>query len=196
MKCKSEPMRDKILSAVVELFIEKGVENVKTRDLTESLGLSRSHIYHYFKNWQSLCLEAITKFMLTELEEFRIMLKPLPAHQKLQEFIDGNISATPDPTRKLYGSLWILSTHNESYASLMQSILEEWHQVLTQIIRSGMEEGAFRSVEAPRVARQLDAMLFGYSEYLFTLPSEGSLKQAKEDVEDFIKQNLLIQSHI
>lgn len=191
MKCKSELMRDKILDAVVALFIDNGVENVKTRDLTESLGISRSHIYHYFKDWQSLCLEAVTNFMHAELAEFRAILEPLPARQKLQEFIDGNISEKPDPTRKLYGSLWLLSAYNEAYSGLMLSILDEWHQVLTKIIMSGMEEGTFRRVDAQRVARQLDAMLFGYSEYLFTLPSEEALKQAQEDVEDFINQNLL-----
>lgn len=53
MKAKSELMREKILKAVVELFIEKGIEKVTTRDLTEYLGISRSHIYHYFKDWQS-----------------------------------------------------------------------------------------------------------------------------------------------
>lgn len=192
MKCKSESMKDKILDAVVELFIDKGIENVKTRDLTEYLGLSRSHIYHYFKDWQSLCIEAVTNFMHDELNDFRSVIEPLPAYLKLQEFIDGNISETPDPTRKLYGSLWLLSAHNESYSGLMQSILNEWHQVLTQIILSGMEERKFRRVDAPRIARQLDAMLFGYSEYLFTLPSEEALKQAKADVEDFLQHNLLV----
>jgi len=192
MKGKSELMRDKILHGVVELFIEKGIEKVTTRELTEYVGISRSHIYHYFKDWQSLCLEALTNFMHRELEEFRTLIAPLPAAQKLQEFIDGMISETPDPTRKLYGSLWLLSTHNEAYSDLMQSFLAEWHQVLTHIIESGMEEKTFRHVDPQRVARQLDAMLFGYGEHLFTLPSAQALKQAEEDIDDFIQRNLLL----
>ncbi|MFI8416300.1 TetR/AcrR family transcriptional regulator [Serratia sp. NPDC078593] len=191
MKTKSELMRDKILKAVVELFIEKGIEKVTTRDLTEYLGLSRSHIYHYFKDWRSLSLTAVTNFMNDELEEFRTIIAPLSASQKLQEFIDGMISDAPDPTRKLYGSLWLLSTYDDAYASLLQTFLDEWHQVLTNIIQSGMDEHTFRIVDAQRVARQLDAMLFGYGEHLLTLPSESLVKQTKEDIDDFIQQNIM-----
>ncbi|MEL5396186.1 TetR/AcrR family transcriptional regulator [Serratia nevei] len=191
MKAKSELMREKILDGVVELFIEKGIENVTTRELTEYIGVSRSHIYHYFKDWQSLSIEAVANFMRSELAEFRTIITPLPAIQKLQEFIHGMISEEPDPTRKLYGSLWLLSTHNGVYAEQMQFFLEEWHKVLTYIIDSGIEEGVFQRVDVHRTARQLDAMLFGYSEHLFTLPSSVALLQAKEDIESFIERNLL-----
>ncbi|YCH29067.1 TetR/AcrR family transcriptional regulator [Erwinia sp. D4-22] len=191
MKAKSELMKEKILKAVIELFIEKGIEKVTTRDLTEYLGISRSHIYHYFKDWQSLSLAAVTNFMNDELEEFRSIIQPLSARQKLQEFIDGIISDAPDPTRKLYGSLWLLSTYDEAYASLMQTCLDEWHEVLANIIQSGIDEHTFRIVDAQRVARQLDAMLFGYSEHLSTLPSEGLVRQAKEDIDDFVQRNIL-----
>lgn len=95
MKAKSELMREKILKAVVELYIEKGMEKVTTRDLTEYLGISRSHIYHYFKDWQSLCLAAVTNFMNDELAEFRSIIQPLTAGEKLKEFIDGMISNDP-----------------------------------------------------------------------------------------------------
>ncbi|URQ62477.1 TetR/AcrR family transcriptional regulator [Pantoea alhagi] len=191
MKAKSELMKEKILNGVVELFIAHGIEKVKTRDLSEHLGLSRSHIYHYFSDWQSLCLEALDKFMRSELEEFRSIIEPLPATKQLQEFIDGNLSDIPDPARKLYGSLWLLSSHNNAYADMMLAILKEWDRVLTGIITAGIEQGTFRSVDAPRFARQLDAMLFGYSEHLFTLPSAELLQQAKEDVADFLQRNLL-----
>ncbi|WP_265553246.1 TetR/AcrR family transcriptional regulator [Serratia grimesii] len=191
MQAKSELMREKILKAVVELFIEKGVEKVTTRDLTEYLGISRSHIYHYFKDWQTLSLAAVTNFMNDELEEFRSLIQPLSACQKLAEYIDGMISNSPDPTRKLYGYLWSLSSYDKAYASLMQTFLGEWHLVLASIIQSGMDERTFHIVDAQRVARQLDAMLFGYSEHLLTLPSEGLVKQVKEDIDDFIHRNIL-----
>ncbi|MBP1129810.1 AcrR family transcriptional regulator [Serratia sp. PL17] len=191
MQAKSELMREKILKAVVELFIEKGVEKVTTRDLTEYLGISRSHIYHYFKDWQTLSLAAVTNFMNDELEEFRSLIQPLSACQKLEEYIDGMISNSPDPTRKLYGYLWSLSSYDKAYANLMQTFLGEWHLVLASIIQSGMDERTFHIVDAQRVARQLDAMLFGYSEHLLTLPSEGLVKQVKEDIDDFIHRNIL-----
>ncbi len=185
-------VKEKIINAAIVLFIEQGIENVKTRDLTEHLGISRSHIYHYFKNWQALCVESISTFLENELNEFVMRTASLPARERLKAFIEGVISTTPDPTAKLYGSLWQLAAHNAEYAQLMESILARWHDALVDILTAGAQEGVFRHLNAARFARQLDAMLFGYSDHLYTLPSDAALRQAQEDIDDFIGQNLLV----
>ncbi|EGM9639710.1 TetR/AcrR family transcriptional regulator, partial [Escherichia coli] len=59
------------------------------------------------------------------------------------------------------------------------------------IIQCGMDEQTFRVVDAKRIARQLDAMLLGYSEYLSNPASEDAVKDAREDIDDFIQSNLL-----
>lgn len=184
-------MREKILKGAVELFLERGIDKVSTRDLTEYLGISRSHIYHYFKDWNSLSLEAVEGFLNNELEEFCVIIEPLSAKAKLRELIDGMITDKPDPSRKLYSSLWLLSSHNENYKCLVQTYLAKWQQVLTDIIQSGINEQIFRTVDAKRIARQLDALLLGYSEYLSNPVSEDTVKNAKEDIDDFIQNNLL-----
>ncbi len=184
-------MREKILKGAVELFLERGIDKVSTRDLTEYLGISRSHIYHYFKDWHTLSLEAVEGFLNNELEEFCTIIEPLSAKAKLRELIDGMITDKPDPSRKLYSSLWLLSSHNENYKCLVQTCLAKWQQVLTDIIQSGINEQTFRTVDAKRIARQLDALLLGYSEYLSNPLSEDTVKNAKEDIDDFIQKNLL-----
>lgn len=188
---KAGLMREKILKGAVELFLERGIDKVSTRDLTEYLGISRSHIYHYFKDWPSLSLKAVEGFLNNELEEFCASIEPLSAKAKLRELIDGMITDKPDPSRKLYSSLWLLSSHNENYKCLVQICLAKWQQVLTDIIQSGINEQTFRAVDAKRIARQLDAMLLGYSEYLSNSASEDTVKNAKEDIDDFIQKNIL-----
>ena len=101
------------------------------------------------------------------------------------------ITDNTDPPRKLYSSLWLLSSHNENYKCLVQTCLAKWKQVLTDIIQSGINEQTFRTVDAKRIARQLDALLLGYSEYLSNPVSENTVKNAKEDIDDFIQNNLL-----
>ena len=184
-------MREKILKGAIKLFLERGIDKVSTRDLTEYLGISRSHIYHYFKDWHSLSLEAVEGFLNNELEEFCAIIEPLSAKAKLRELIDGMITDKPDPSRKLYSSLWLLSSHNENYKCLVQTCLAKWQQVLTDIIQCGMNEQTFHVVDAKRVARHLDAMLLGYSEYLSNPASEDTVKNAREDIDDFIQKNIL-----
>lgn len=84
MKKKTEELRVRILDGAVALFIEKGIEKVTTRELTEHLGLSRSHIYHYFKDWQSLCLAALERFMQQELDDLTESLAGREPHEKVK----------------------------------------------------------------------------------------------------------------
>ena len=178
--------------SAIELFLERGLENVSTRDLTKHLGLSPSHIYHYFKDWRTLNLDAVTRFLNNELDEFRSQIESLSPEDKLKAFVDGIITDKPDPARKLYSSLWLLSAHDETYNHLMQTYLAKWQQLLAEIIRSGVNKGVFRSGNAERTARQLDAMLSGYSEYLSNTVSETAIKIARDDVEEFLRTNIFL----
>ncbi|MDU4095625.1 MAG: helix-turn-helix domain-containing protein, partial [Pantoea sp.] len=67
----AENLRTKILDGAIALFIDKGVDKVTTRELTEHVGISRNHIYHYFRDWGSLRLEAIERFMQADLDAFK-----------------------------------------------------------------------------------------------------------------------------
>ncbi|MDW2525633.1 hypothetical protein RYZ41_24100, partial [Escherichia coli] len=80
----------------------------------------------------------------------------------------------------------------EEMTCLFAPSLAKWQQVLTDIIQSGINEHIFRVVDTKRIARQLDAMLWGYSEYLSNPVSEDIVQNAKGDIDDFIQKNLLI----
>ena len=61
MSRSSPERKDQIIAAALELFRRKGFADVSTRDLAEHAGLSRSHIYHYFGDWNELRREAFAK---------------------------------------------------------------------------------------------------------------------------------------
>lgn len=54
-----ERRRQEILDAAAELFSQRGFENVSFGDIAQSTGLSRSLIYFYFPDRQSLWLSAV-----------------------------------------------------------------------------------------------------------------------------------------
>ncbi|VTP68424.1 transcriptional repressor BetI [Leclercia adecarboxylata] len=87
MKEAKEALKVRILDGAIALFLEKGIANVTTRELTESLGISRSHIYHYFSNWQALCIAALERFMRDELEIFTREVAALPSTQKMDRLV-------------------------------------------------------------------------------------------------------------
>lgn len=185
MKENPDSLRAKILDGAISLFIEKGIEKVTTRELTEHVGISRSHIYHYFRDWQTLCIEALSEVMLAELKEFTAEIAPLPAQEKLHTLVRNYLPDTQGDIWQLYGSLWQLAAHNEAYAELAQRMVHKWLELLAEIIHAGINAGVFRPTNAARVTRQLSAIMNGYSDQLIVMPSAESRQEAMDDILDF-----------
>ncbi|CAM3785119.1 HTH tetR-type domain-containing protein [Bordetella sputigena] len=51
---KGDALRNAILDAAAKLFIEKGTAGTSMQDIAETLGLSRTAVYYYFKNKQAI----------------------------------------------------------------------------------------------------------------------------------------------
>ena len=191
MKETAEELRARILSGAIELFIEKGVEKVTTRELTEHLGLSRSHIYHYFRDWQALCLEALTVFLQADLDNLKARIVGQPAREQLRMLMQTYLPDVQDAVWQLYGSLWQLAIHDETWAALARQMVDKWQLLLDGIINAGIAKGVFSSAAPLRTARQLGAMINGYSDLLIVEPSASARQQATEDIEAFIALALL-----
>lgn len=191
MKETAEELRANILSSAIALFIEKGVEKVTTRELTERVGISRSHIYHYFRDWQTLCLEALTVYMQADLDNLKTRVAGLPAREQLRLLINNYLPEVQDAVWQLYGSLWQLAVHNEDYAALARLMVDRWQQLMADIIAAGIDEGMFSSRDPARITRQLGAIVNGYSDLLIVEPSASARQQAMEDIDAFIAQVLL-----
>jgi AcrR family transcriptional regulator len=191
MKEKATELKEKILDAAISLFTEKGVEKVTTRELTERVGIARSHIYHYFPDWQTLCLEAFSKFMYAELATFTQKATALPPEQGLNVLIEDYLPDRADAVWELYGSLWRLAVHNKVYADFALLLTEKWDALLAGIIEAGISSGVFRQTDVWRVTRQLGALLNGYSDQLIIDSAPLARKQAIDDIQGFINQVLL-----
>lgn len=186
MKESAETLRTRILDAAIVLFIEKGIEKVTTRELTESVGISRSHIYHYFSNWQTLCLAALERFMQVDFETFADSLKMLTPRQRLATLIESHLPSAPDATWQLYASFWQTAAHNEAYAALADEMTDAWQGLMEAIIRDGVTDGTLQCSNVPRTARQISAMLNGYADLLTINPSENKAREALADLNHFI----------
>lgn len=191
MKEKASVLKENILDAAIALFTEKGVEKVTTRVLTEQVGIARSHIYHYFPDWQTLCIEAFSRFMYAELAAFSQKTRALPPEQGLNIFVEDYLPDRADAVWELYGSLWRLAVHNKVYAELALTLTEKWDALLASIIESGIESGVFRQTDVLRVTRQLGALLNGYSDQLIIDSAPLARDQALEDIQAFISQILI-----
>jgi len=188
MKEAKEAVKARILDGAIALFLEKGIANVTTRELTESLGISRSQIYHYFSNWQALCIAALERFMRDELEIFTREVAALPSTQKMDRLVADFLPFEQDAAWQLYGATWQLALHNDVYAELVESIMQAWSELVRDIIEEGVENGIFRACDASRTTRQLISLLSGYDEFLGVRPSAEKCAMVQADIADFIQR--------
>jgi len=186
MKETATPLREKILQTAVALFIEKGLENVKTRELTTLMGISRSHIYHYFSDWASLCLEACRYFTQQDLHQYQAEISHLPPKECLHSYISNYLPLEPDAVWQLYSAIWHRATVDPSYAALAAELTEQWVALMVSIIHSGIETGVFRRADEQQIARQLGAMLNGYADHLIVFQRDDVRRQALDDIFAFI----------
>jgi len=188
MKEAKETLKARILDGAIALFLEKGIANVTTRELTESLGISRSHIYHYFSNWQALCIAALDRFMRDELNTFTREVAALPSVQKMERLVINFLPLEPDAAWQLYGATWQLALHNDVYAEFVESITQAWNELVRGIIEEGVGNGSFRDCDPSRTTRQLISLLNGYDEFLGVRPTAEKCAMVTADIADFIQR--------
>ncbi|WP_319802545.1 TetR/AcrR family transcriptional regulator, partial [Candidatus Symbiopectobacterium sp. NZEC135] len=186
MKEDRTTLREKILDTAIALFIEKGSENVTTRELTEALNLSRSHIYHYFSDWQTLCLDAYSRFMLTDLDNFTQTVQAAPPEQQLRAFITGYLPETTDAIWQLYSALWRKAIREARYAELALAMTHAWDRLLSDIIAANVT----KDIDVMQVTRQLSALLNGYADHLMINPTPEARRQAMNDIDAFLQRSL------
>lgn len=155
--------------AALQLFREKGFSNVSTRDLTQKLNISRSHIYHYYRDWETLKKAAVKYMFDNDVEECHQTFSTSPgmsATERVKLYISTLLPDAPSAHWLLYLELWPMAARDADYANLVHNQSLQWINVLEEIIGFGLNEGEFLSVNPSVSARQINALIDGYSSML------------------------------
>ena len=182
MSRSSPERKGQIIAAALELFRQKGFADVSTRDLAEHAGLSRSHIYHYFDDWNELRREAFVHFADEQLEEAAARLTDMPPVEALLGFIRDCLPASKDDGWGLWLDGWDEAMHDAELARAYLSEIGRWQGMLRGIIEQGVEARVFRCTSPERAARQLFALAMGYADDLLLEPSVEAVEAALEEV--------------
>ncbi|MDA6077962.1 TetR/AcrR family transcriptional regulator [Edwardsiella anguillarum] len=167
----TEQRKNMIIETVLALFKEKGMAAVSTRDVAEKAGLARSHVYHYFKDWNTLSICAVEHFFHHEIAELERRLAPLTPSEALSVFIRDNLPTHQDASWRIYLDAWNASLCDPQFAASYSQILVDWHRTLQNILLRGAQVGEFIIADAPRRARQIIALINGYADELILDPT-------------------------
>lgn len=182
MSRSSPERKGQIIAAALELFRSKGFADVSTRDLAEHAGLSRSHIYHYFSDWNELRREAFVRFADEQLEDVRARLTGMPPIEALSGFIRECLPASKDAGWALWLDAWDEAMHDAELARAYLSEIDCWQGMLREIIELGVTAKVFRCTSPERAARQIFALAMGYADDLLLEPSVEAVEIALDEV--------------
>jgi AcrR family transcriptional regulator len=181
-KSSNPARRDQIIDAALTLFKQRGFAQVSTRDLAEQAGLARSHVYHYFADWQALRQAAFMRYAEEEIAVTRKLLAGLEPYTALTGFLKSCLPIKRDAAWALWMDAWDESLHDAQFAACFAATLQGWQTILHEIIAAGVAVKTFRTEDPARAARQILAMVNGYADDLLLAPSKKAAAQALQEV--------------
>jgi AcrR family transcriptional regulator len=155
--------RERILSAAEDVIRRFGPAKATVVDVARALGVSHAAVYRHVATKAELRDLVVGRWVEATMEPLRaIAALPGPAPQRLRRLFDALIAlkrrrAADDP--ELFAAYRTLAADAKS---VVAAHLEELVGLAAMIIRSGVKEGTFRTVDSEAVGR---AVLFATSRF-------------------------------
>jgi TetR/AcrR family transcriptional regulator, cholesterol catabolism regulator len=134
-----ERMRERVLRAAIECFVEKGFEATTMDEIARRADVARATVFNHFGRKDA--------FLSAYLAERR---------QRLSELIAADASRGVDPSTRLYNAFALLAAFNERARNEVSVLISAWWRqggstasepatgsVFAELIREGQQAGAF-----------------------------------------------------
>jgi AcrR family transcriptional regulator len=150
---KGEALRTAILDAAATLFIKRGTGGTSIQDIAESLGLSRTAVYYYFKSKDAI-LKSLTEEVLSAAKKMagetatREDLDPVEALRALvTQHADLILSRSAEFRVADRTEADMAPKQRAAMQASRRNVLENF----SRVIENGIRDGQFRMVD-PHVA--------------------------------------------
>ena len=154
-----------VVAAAGAAIAERGLANVRMADVAERAGMTVGHVSYYFPSKIELLMRAIRANEDQHWTEVEIALARIrDPWKRLDKLLDVAASAgARDPGWVLWFQLWLESALDADVARDHHELDARWRSILTDVIRYGVESGAFASSDPSQDAMLLSSMVDGFS---------------------------------
>jgi TetR/AcrR family transcriptional regulator, cholesterol catabolism regulator len=177
--------RAEILQCFTEMVAERGYDEVSVRDVAEALGISKGTILHHFRSKESLLEELHSDYMrrrLAEADEFLAEFSD-PVDQLQLIVYQLMLAERDDRAATVAFAREIVRFASEDVMSDVRAMRARYSQMVADIIRRGVEQGAFAKVDPSLAALQL----FGMCNWSWTWFEPEGAWSAREIADDFCR---------
>jgi len=149
-----ESRKKEILHAAMHEMARKGVNVIKIGQIAAAAGIGKGTIYEYFSSKEEVFGAAMAEFLgMIEDIQARRLFRAVTPQEKIKAIIDSWVEATdtlPHDHMKLLLDLWAegIRQSNPDLKEIfdMKKLYYEYREIVSAIIRDGINAGVFRDV--------------------------------------------------
>ena len=171
-------VREQLIQTMFISLYHEGYHACNLIDLLKRAGSSKGGLYHYFGSKKELALEAIKNVLETFIRTFwveglKVYNDPVLALESLLKELPHVTLLQNVPFEIRYGCpinnlIHELSANDEDFSTLLASIMDTWHDAITDTLQRGINANLIRS----------DVNVLQLSQFIIA-SIEGSLSIAK-----------------
>ncbi len=176
---KPEPVDCRILTAALDLFVERGFHNVSVHDVQKNANVSIGSIYNHFGGKEGIA-KALYYHLLNEFEEMieSVVAEDLTNRQRCNKVIELLFEYTE--SRRNIISYMLHAKHREFLPDEPPICSATPFKAMRNIVQQGIEDGEIRQAD-PWVAA---ATVFGGAIRMIHLRLDGVIKEPLTDYYD------------
>lgn len=156
--------QNQILEAAMEVFVRLGFSKARMDDIAAEAGLSKGSLYWHFKSKEDIISAVLYRLFQGEIGDLRkISALDIPADEKLRRFaqqVANDVQAT-QRWQPLMADFFAVSTRHKNVQQFLQHYYQDYIDLLSAIIREGVDAGLFRVADAREAAFTLTAAAEG-----------------------------------
>ena len=185
--------REAIMKATYLALSEYGYADLTIQRIGDEFGKSKSLLYHHYDGKDDLLLDFL-EFMLERVEEFFPLEEHDGADAQLEAVLDHVLSTPADVEEAdFFGAMIELraqAAHDPAYRDHFTKSDQFFRGQISELVRSGVETGAFRDVDPEATAAFLQSVIVGVMFQRAT--SEGDPgPTARDEVDAYLQARLL-----
>ena len=137
--------REEIITAIAELFKEKGYHNTSINDISQKVGLKGGSLYYHIKSKEDALYKICADGMNAYLANMEIIMgtKDNPK-TKLKNIVDNHIDHFSSNLPKLVVALIEFKALGDDYRKLYNEKRNAIELHVQNLLREGMDKGEFR----------------------------------------------------
>ncbi len=195
-RSSSEETREAIMDATFRALSNHGYADLRMRDIGEEFEMTRP-VIHYHYNSKHELISSFLEYLIAQYKTDDAIADTDDHWERLEIRIDQCMFG-PDidgfdhwERMKVYHELFSQAQHNEVHRELFNEHYEGMVVGLANVIRDGIEQGAFADVDAMELSQLLTDVIHSARARRISLGQKDAPEQARAAIDTFVLASLV-----